>query len=123
MALRLHPRERIGWFEAAVASAQRMNDPFAEGRHLGNLGLAYAALGEMRRAIKHHEQALAISREIGDRRGEGNALWNTALALDELGERAQATANAEVALEIREQIEDSNAGKVRDKLAEWRGQE
>ena len=36
------------------------------------LGLAYAALGDVRRAIENYEQALVISREIGDRRGEGN---------------------------------------------------
>jgi tetratricopeptide (TPR) repeat protein len=38
---------------------------------LGNLGLAYADLGDARRAIELYEQALVIDREIGDRRGEG----------------------------------------------------
>ena len=42
-------------------------------------------------------------------------------ALDGLGERAQAIGRAEAALEIREAIEDPNAGKVRETLAEWRG--
>lgn len=43
---------------------------------LGNLGLAYRPLGDVRQAIKFHEQHLAIEREIGNRRGEGNALGN-----------------------------------------------
>ncbi|MGH2523779.1 MAG: NB-ARC domain-containing protein, partial [Anaerolineales bacterium] len=41
--LRLHPREKIHWLEAALASARHMGDRSMEGMHLGNLGLAYAA--------------------------------------------------------------------------------
>ena len=40
------------------------------------MGLAYADLGEVRKAIEYYNQALAIIREIGDRRGEG-AAWAT----------------------------------------------
>ena len=50
---------------------------------MGNLGLAFADLGEVREAIGYYEQALAISREIGDRRGEGNHAWNLGRALVE----------------------------------------
>jgi tetratricopeptide (TPR) repeat protein len=92
----------------------------SEGVTLVNLGLAYANLGETRRAIQLYEQALLIHREIGNRRAEGNALWNMSLVLDELGERAQAIQHAEQALIIREQIEDPNAAKVRAALAAWR---
>ena len=99
-----------------------IGDRRGEGNTLGNLGLAYADLGEIRRSIQFYEQRLAIAREIGDRRGEGNALWNMSLALDHLGERAQAIQHAEQALTIREQIEDPNAAKVRARLAEWREQ-
>ena len=38
--------------------------------------MAYADLGELRRAIEFYEQGLVIEREIGDRRGEGNG-WAT----------------------------------------------
>ena len=34
---------------------------------LGNLGLAYAALGELHRAIELYEQELVIDHETGDR--------------------------------------------------------
>jgi hypothetical protein len=67
-----HPSRtwEVRWHPPA---GRRLRDRSAEGVHLGNLGLAYAALGENRRAIQHHEQALVISREIGDRQGEGDA--------------------------------------------------
>ena len=88
----------------------------------GNLGIAYADLGETRRAIEFFEQTLLIHREIGDRRGEGYDLWNMSLALDQLGERGQAIPHAEQALTIYEQIESPNVDKVRTQLAAWREQ-
>ena len=48
----------------------------AEGAWLGNLGNAYAALGDVHKAIEFYEQALVIAREIGDRQGEGADLGN-----------------------------------------------
>jgi len=83
--LRLPPGEKILWLEAAVQCARRIGDRRAEGNHLVNLGLAYAALGEVRRAIEYHQQALEIDREIGDRRGEGNGLGNLGAAYYRLG--------------------------------------
>lgn len=76
LALRLHPRERIAWLEAALAAARKLGEKKNEGNHLGNLGLAYAALGETRKAIEYYEQALAIAREIGDRYSEGIHMFN-----------------------------------------------
>lgn len=98
-----------------------MQERSAEGNALGNLGLAYANLGETRKAIHFYDQRLAIAREIGDRRGEGSARWNLSLALDRLGKRSQAIQHAE-ALSIFEQIEDPFAVKARAILAEWLGQ-
>ena len=105
-----------------MAIVREIDDRRGEGNALGNLGIAYAELGENCRAIQFYEQALLIRREIGDRRGEGTALWNMSLALNQLGERAQAIHNAEQALIIYEQIEDPNAAKVRAQLAAWREQ-
>ena len=45
------------WTEA-LEIARKLNDRRAEASALGNLGLAYAALGETRRAIEFHQQAL-----------------------------------------------------------------
>ncbi len=122
LSLRQHPREQVNWLQQALVAARKANDRRGEGNALGNLGLAYAALGEPRRAIEFYEQALVIRREIGDRRGEGTDLWNMSVTLDVLGERVQAIAHAEAALKIREQIEDPNTAKVRKQLAAWRGQ-
>ncbi len=121
--LRQSPRERIRWLEPALVCARRLKDQSDEGIHLGNLGLAYYNLGEVRRAIEFYEQRLVIAREIGDRRGEGTVLWNMSLVFDKLGDRAQAIACAEASLKIREEIEDPRAAKVRERLAEWRGEE
>jgi tetratricopeptide (TPR) repeat protein len=119
--LRLQPRERIGWLEAGLAGARRVGNRGAEGAHLGNLGNAYADLGEPRRAMEYYEHQLVITKEIGDRRGEGNACWNMGLAYEKVGQRDRAMAQAEAALRIKEQIEDPNAEKVRRRLAAWRG--
>ncbi len=50
---------------------------------MGNLGLAYRALGEVGRAIESYEQALQIGREIGDRRGEALTSWNLGLLYED----------------------------------------
>lgn len=49
--LRFHPRQRIRWLEGQREAARITKDRQAEGNALGNLGLAYAALGELRKAI------------------------------------------------------------------------
>src|SRR3989442_1351125 len=85
LRLRLHPRERIRWLEAALAAARQLKNRGAEGLHLGNLGNAYYALGESRRAIEFYEQGLQIAREIGDRPGEGRGLGKMGVAYYALG--------------------------------------
>lgn len=77
--LRLPPRQRLPILESALAAARRLGDRAAEGTHLGYLGLAYARLGEVRRAVELYEQQLAIARELGARRVEGVALGNLGL--------------------------------------------
>ena len=114
-------RRAIEFHEKALAIDRQIGDKRGEGQDLGNLGNAYAALGDARRAIELCEQRLEIAREIGDRRGEGNALWNTTLSLALLGRREEAIRLAEEALKIFEQIEHPAVGKVRKRLAEWRG--
>jgi tetratricopeptide (TPR) repeat protein len=95
---------------------------------LGNLGLAYASLGEYRRAISFHEQCLAIMREIGDRRGEANSLGNLGLAYRSLGEYRRAISFHEQHNEIAREIGDrrgeanslSGLGNAYDSLGEYR---
>ena len=63
----------IKFYEQALLIDREIGDRRGEGAALGNLGIAYATLGETRRAIKFFEQTLFIDREIGDRRGEGKS--------------------------------------------------
>ncbi len=76
------------------------------GRLLGTVGLAYARLGQVERAIEFYEQHLAIAREIGDRRGEGNALGNLGGAYYRLGQLERAIEFHEQALIISRETRD-----------------
>src|ERR1051325_2681447 len=104
--LRQHSRERIRWLEIALAAARRLRDREAEGATLGNLGLAYADLGETRHAIQFYEQRIIIAREIGDRRGAGAVLTNLGLAYADLDETRRAIQFYEQALPIFREISD-----------------
>jgi len=107
--LRHHPRERIHWLEIALAAARQWNDRPGEGATLGNLGLAYAHLGETQRAIESHEQRLAIAREIGDQSGEGKALGNLGVVYADLGETQRAIQFFEQRLRIARELRDRRA--------------
>ncbi|MBI3241902.1 MAG: tetratricopeptide repeat protein [Chloroflexi bacterium] len=104
--LRLHPREQIRWLEAALAAARKLKDRQAEGAWLGNLGLAWADLGDTRKAIEFYEQCLTILGEIGDRRSEGTMLGNLGIAHKNLGETRKAIEFYEQALAIDREIGD-----------------
>ncbi|HYG63413.1 MAG TPA: tetratricopeptide repeat protein [Thermoanaerobaculia bacterium] len=104
--LRQPKRERIQWLESALAAARQLGDRSAEGRHLGNLGIAYKNLGDARRATDHYEQVLQIARETGDRRGEGSALGNLGNAYAKLGDARRATEHYEQHLQIAREIGD-----------------
>ena len=106
LSLRLPPPRRIGWLEAAVVGCRQTGDRRGEGAALGNLGIAWAALGETRKAIGLYEQQLAIAGETGDRRGEGNALGSLGLAWADLGETRKAIGLYEQQLAIAGEIGD-----------------
>ncbi|MEW6736349.1 MAG: tetratricopeptide repeat protein [Acidobacteriota bacterium] len=109
LSLRLHPRERIDWMEAALTAAKKLGRRDAEGVHLGNLGTAYADLGKYRNAIEYYQQALIVSREIGDRRGEGQDLGSLGIAYRNLGEYRKAIEYCQQALFISREIGDRRA--------------
>ena len=117
------PRRAIEYSVQALVIFREIGDRHGEGNVMGNLGGAYFDLDEPRQAIEYCEQALEIDREIGDRHGEGTDLWNLGLALDRLGDRNKAIQRAEASLLIREEIEDPRADQVRERLAQWRGEQ
>ena len=126
--LRQHSLERIRWLEIALASTRRLEHREGESIALGNLGNAYAALSETRRAIQFFEQALLIHREIGDRRGEGADLGNLGNAYRNLGETRRAIQFYEERLTIAREIGDrrgeggvlGNLGLAYSRLGETR---
>jgi tetratricopeptide (TPR) repeat protein len=105
----------------ALKINREVQDRRSEGYTLGNLGAAYATLGEHQRALELFKQNLAIAREMNDRQSEGYALFGSSLSLWEIGDRAEAMVNAETALKVLEEIEDFTTAKVREQLAKWRG--
>ena len=48
--------------------AREIRDPQGEGSELGNLGIAYTSLGEVRKATALLQQAKTIGEQIGDPR-------------------------------------------------------
>jgi tetratricopeptide (TPR) repeat protein len=104
--LRIHPKMKITWLKCAIAACQTLGDRQGEGVNLGNLGLAYAALGDARKAIDYYEQQLVITREIGDRRGEGADLGNLGNAYIDLGDAHKAIDYYKQHLAIAREIGD-----------------
>jgi tetratricopeptide (TPR) repeat protein len=115
--LLLPPRQKIPLLEHALEASRRLSDKGAEGVHLGNLGNAYADLGDARKAIELYEQCLILHREIGDRRGEGAALGNLGNAYADLGEKEKAREHWQQALAIFRVIESPHVKTVEGWLA------
>ena len=107
-------REALQFWEAALEIYREtdIREAFPEesyqleGITLGNLGAAYASLGQYQQAIDLYEQQLIIAREIGYRRGEGIALGNLSFAYFQLGQLQRAINYSEQALTIAREIED-----------------
>ena len=96
----------IDYYDQHLAVAREIDDRRGELNALGNLGLAYADLGQVERAIGYHEQSLVIAREIGDRQGEWNSLGNLGLAYSRLGQVERAIDFYEQQLAIVREIGD-----------------
>ena len=89
LALRLHPRTRIIWLEAARTLAESLGDQYSEAITIGALGNAYGYLGEVETAIGYFDRCLTMMRTIGNQRGErgeGICLGNLGRAYEELGD-------------------------------------
>jgi len=90
------------WFDPS----DEIGDRCGECHALSGLGVAYATLGESRKAIGFYEQALAIQREIGDRRGESSVLSNLGIVYKHLDEPRKAIELYGQALVIKREIGD-----------------
>ena len=90
----------------SLAIAKEIKDRLVEGNSLGNLGIAYSALGKYDKAIEFHLQSLAIKREIKNRLGEGNSLGNLGNAYYSLGKYDKAIEFHLQSLAIAREIKD-----------------
>jgi tetratricopeptide (TPR) repeat protein len=68
--------DRRTLLEAGVEAARNIKDRYNESEFLCNLGSAYSALGQAKKAIEYYNKALKIAREIENRQGEGATLGN-----------------------------------------------
>ncbi|MDX6270513.1 MAG: hypothetical protein QOD28_1736 [Acidobacteriota bacterium] len=109
LSLRQYPRASIRWLEAALSAARQIKDRAAEGSHLGSLGLAYADLGEMNRAIELYEQALIIELEIGNQRGAAANLGNIGNVYTILGDPQRAIEFYEQQLKLSRESSDKRS--------------
>jgi tetratricopeptide (TPR) repeat protein len=107
--LRLPRPQWVAWLETAVKACRKLGNRQGEASALGNLGLAWGSLGDIRKAIGLYEQHLALARQLGDRRGEGSALGNLGLALASLGDIHKAITLHEQHLAIARELGDRHS--------------
>lgn len=95
---------------------------------LNDLGVAWDALGEKRKALDYYEQALPLRQAVGDRGGEATTLGNIGGVWFALGEKRKALDYYEQALPVfravgnrgREAATLNNIGMIRSDLGEKR---
>lgn len=104
LRLRLHPRERIEWLEAAIAQARARGDGRLSGRLLAHLGRAHQELGDPRRARELCGAAQAIAEACGDKHTQVHALVALGDAHHALGEARLAIEASERALVLAREL-------------------
>jgi len=106
LVLRQHPQDRIHWLKVALAASQILKDCRRKALHIGNMGLAYAAIGNNKKSITLNENALKIAQQINDLDIEAKFLGNLAAAYNGLGEIRRQMEENEKALIINRKIGD-----------------
>jgi len=106
LELRLNPRERIRWSEAALEAARILNRRKAVIRHLVTLGDTYSDLCESQHAIDTYQQSIELARAAQDRRGEALAQIGLGNAYAGVGALDRAREVHEHSLELANQLQD-----------------
>jgi tetratricopeptide (TPR) repeat protein len=83
--LRLPPGQRIQWLEAASMAADSTGEKLAKATALGNLGNAYADLGELETAVELLHETAELLLQAGDARGANIAVANIGMTLRKAG--------------------------------------
>ncbi len=84
------PEAAIQSWQQALKIYQQLQNRQGEGATLVNLGAAYLALGNYRKAIKFLEPFLAIAKATNNQLGEAQALCNLGIAHEALGNYSKA---------------------------------
>ncbi len=104
-------RKAVGYYEQALAAAERNGDDTIVARSLVNLGLAHLKLGEMRLAQSYTERALYYSEQAGDLDNQRALLNNLGVQSVALGQLEVAVAYHHRALAVAEQV-GNQIGKI-----------
>ncbi len=123
--LRLPPRTRLQWGEAAAAAARRIKDRHAEAAHRHKLGMAYIDLGQFKKAISHLKRSAVLNRMIRRPAYEGSDFGALGLTYAGLKDHRMAIRSYEKALAIFRRTRNADArwgeGIYLSNLAEsWR---
>lgn len=94
-----------------------LHDKAAEGNAFGNLGTAYAAIGEADRALEYHQHALAVTQGLGNLRGTGIQARRSGLATDGRGADRKArsalfTEQLKIARDLRDRRSAAAVGNL-----------
>ena len=92
--------DAIAAYEMALKEARAIPDRQGEEAHLGNLGNAYSALGDARRAIEYYEQALEIADDVERVDVQQCYRFEKARLLADVDELQEATRLAEAAVQF-----------------------
>jgi CHAT domain-containing protein len=93
-------------WQQALTMYRKIEDREGERTVLGNLGLAYRALGNYAEAIEYLQQSLTISRELKDRKQEAYALGNLGVTYRNLGDDAKEIEYLQQSLNIARELKD-----------------
>jgi tetratricopeptide (TPR) repeat protein len=105
-SLRCMYHEWIEWNQEVLKCNVTLGNRQGQAASFGQLGAAYAALNEPKKAIEYYRQAQALNVELGDRRGQAAALGGLGAAYAALGESRQAAGYYEQALALSEELGD-----------------
>lgn len=98
--------EAEGHYRQALEIAERSGDREGQAAAVGNLGLVYAARGELDKAEEHYKKALAMHERIGNRVGQAANLGNLGIVYRERRELDKAEAHHMRALAMAEEMGD-----------------
>ncbi|GAA1739250.1 AfsR/SARP family transcriptional regulator [Luedemannella helvata] len=98
------PEAAIAHFVHGLELCRKLGNGTLEAVLVGNLGGAYAELGQLHRALEQHTHALALAREMGSRTAEAVSLVHVSHTLRDMGEPAQAREHVAQALAIHREI-------------------